>query len=76
MSPRSGRRAGGEIPEAAEAEDDTAPDVTSVADLLHMLERVAGEGRKWPRNAAGPEAGRVTTRPTVGSKMHDGRVGK
>jgi hypothetical protein len=31
----------------AEAEEDTAPDVTSVADLLHVLEGVAGEGRNW-----------------------------
>ncbi|MGD0559646.1 MAG: hypothetical protein ABSA93_32345, partial [Streptosporangiaceae bacterium] len=29
-----------------EAEEDTALDVTSVADLMHMLERIAGEGRK------------------------------
>ncbi len=36
-----------ETQEAAEAEEDTAPDVTSVADLLHMLEGVAGEGRNW-----------------------------
>jgi hypothetical protein len=36
-----------ETPEAAEAEDDTAPDATSLADLLHMLEGVAGEGRNW-----------------------------
>jgi hypothetical protein len=35
--------------EAAEAEEDTAPDVTSVADLLHALERAAGEGRNWFR---------------------------
>jgi hypothetical protein len=31
----------------AEAEEDTAPDVTSMADVLHMLEGVAGEGRNW-----------------------------
>lgn len=33
--------------EAEEAEEDTALDVTSVADLLHMLERAAGEGPNW-----------------------------
>jgi hypothetical protein len=38
-----------ETQEAAEAEEDTAPDVTSVADLLHTLEGVAGEGRNWFR---------------------------
>ncbi len=36
-----------EAPEAAEAEEDTALDVTSLADLLHMLERVAGNSRNW-----------------------------
>lgn len=36
-----------ETPETAEAEEETAPDVTSAADLLHMLEGVAGEGRNW-----------------------------
>jgi hypothetical protein len=34
---------------AADAEEDTAPDVTSVAELLHALEGVAGEGRNWFR---------------------------
>ena len=38
-----------ETQEATEAEDDTAPDVTSLADLLHALEGVAGEGRSWFR---------------------------
>ena len=38
-----------ETQEAADAEEDTAPDVTSLADLLHALERVAGEGRNWFR---------------------------
>jgi hypothetical protein len=33
--------------EAREAEEDIALDVTSVVDLLHMLEGVAGEGRDW-----------------------------
>jgi hypothetical protein len=33
--------------EAAEADEDIAPDVTSVANLLHALEGVAGEGRNW-----------------------------
>ncbi len=32
---------------AAEAEADTALDVTSAIDLLHMLERVAGQGHDW-----------------------------
>jgi hypothetical protein len=37
-----------EAPEAAEAEEDTVLDVTSLADLLHMLERVAGDNsRTW-----------------------------
>ena len=36
-----------ETREAAEAEDDAGVDVTSVADLLHALEGVAGEGRNW-----------------------------
>lgn len=39
-------RAPGEPSEIAE---DFAPDMTSVADLLHVLEGVAGEGRNWPR---------------------------
>jgi hypothetical protein len=38
-----------ETPEAAEAEGETAPDMTSVADLLHALERAAGECRNWFR---------------------------
>jgi hypothetical protein len=36
-----------ETQEAPEAEEDTAADVTSLADLMHMLEGVAGEGRNW-----------------------------
>jgi hypothetical protein len=32
---------------AAETEADTALDVTSATDLLHMLERVAGQGHNW-----------------------------
>jgi hypothetical protein len=39
----------GETLEAAEAEDDSAPDMTSVADFLHTLERAAGECRNWFR---------------------------
>jgi hypothetical protein len=33
--------------ETPEAEEDTAPDVTSVTNILHALEGVAGEGRNW-----------------------------
>ena len=33
--------------EAREAEDDIALDVTSVVDLMHLLEGIAGEGRNW-----------------------------
>jgi hypothetical protein len=33
--------------EEAEAPEAVAPDETSVADLLHMLERAAGENAKW-----------------------------
>ena len=50
--------------EAAEAEEDTAPDVSSVTDLLHALERIAGNGptwfrgRDWPGAWSGDEAGR------------------
>ncbi len=40
-------RSAEETQEAREAEEDTASDVTSLADLLHMLERAAGEGRNW-----------------------------
>jgi hypothetical protein len=36
-----------ETREAADAEDDAGLDVSSVADLLHALEGVAGEGRNW-----------------------------
>jgi hypothetical protein len=37
-----------EVPqEGGDAEEDAAPDMTSLADLLHMLERVAGEGHNW-----------------------------
>jgi hypothetical protein len=32
---------------AAETEEDSTLDVTSVADLLYMLEGVAGEGQNW-----------------------------
>jgi hypothetical protein len=39
----------GETQEAAEAEDDSAPDMTSVADFLYTLERAAGESRNWFR---------------------------
>jgi hypothetical protein len=38
-----------ETHEAAEAEADTAPDATSMVNLLHMLERAAGEGQNWFR---------------------------
>jgi hypothetical protein len=38
-----------ETQESAETEEDIAPDVTSLADLLHTLERAAGEGRNWIR---------------------------
>lgn len=37
----------GSTEEAAEAEEDTTLDVTSVAALLHILERAVGEGRNW-----------------------------
>jgi hypothetical protein len=43
-------------PEAAEAAEDTAPDVTSLADLLHELERIAGEGRNWSQERGGAGA--------------------
>jgi hypothetical protein len=48
-----------ETQEAGDAEEDTAPDVTSLADLLHMLERVAGEGHDWfqERGRAGTWSG-------------------
>jgi hypothetical protein len=36
-------------PTAESPEEDTALDVTSVADLLYMLEGVAGEGQNWFR---------------------------
>jgi hypothetical protein len=36
-----------ETQETEEAAEDTAPEMTSVVDLLHMLEGVAGEGRNW-----------------------------
>lgn len=41
--------AGGTTPteEAQQAEDDTVPDASSVADLLHVLEGAAVEGQNW-----------------------------
>jgi hypothetical protein len=39
--------------QASIAEEDTLQDVTSLADLLHTLERAAGEGRNWFRERGG-----------------------
>ena len=48
-----------ETQEPTEAEDATAPDVTSMANLLHMLEKIAGEDRNRlrERNWAGAWTG-------------------
>jgi hypothetical protein len=42
-------RSAEETQQAAEAEEDAAPDVARLADLLHALEGVAGEGQNWFR---------------------------
>jgi hypothetical protein len=57
-----------ETQKAAEAEEDTASDVTSVADLLHMLEGVAGEGRNWFQGREWAGAWSATTTPTAGNE--------
>jgi hypothetical protein len=53
-----------DTPEATEAEGSTELDVTSVADLLHALEGVAGAGRNWfqTREWAGIWSGDETDR--------------
>lgn len=45
--PDQDARPAGHPPEAAEADENTAPDAPSMAALLHMLEGIAGGGRNW-----------------------------